>query len=354
MATLLGSFTRIDLADGVCVAMTDDTTVRVAPSTTAPQRADLAADVARLERGIADLTRERDQYRGLALATAQERDQRTSELSVAQRRCAALTAEADACARDLADLRAAVIAAAERGRQVEAEAVDTVGLHPPAQAVHDPLQHARLAHVEAVAAAAEVVRHAMFAHRIPAVLTQAAPAERGAIEVALGGVVEHHIQNHLDFGLVQCLDHGFETVDSMAALFRSIGHFRGKKVDGGITPIVAQRRMGIGMQKGIVGFIKLVHRQQLHRRHPKLLQVGNLFNHPLKGAGVIHLGNRVHGKPPHMQLIDDAIQHGMAWGVIVFPVKIIFPKMGRQAQIGPPPILHARQTNGIGVNEGNF
>jgi len=113
VATLLGSFTRIDLADGVCVAMTDDTTVRVAPSTTAPQRADLAADVARLERGIADLTRERDQYRGLALATAQERDQRTSELSVAQRRCAALTAEADACARDLADLRAAVIAAAE-------------------------------------------------------------------------------------------------------------------------------------------------------------------------------------------------------------------------------------------------
>lgn len=58
MPTLYGRFTRIDLADGVLVAMADDTTVRVTPSTTAPQRADLAADVARLER---------DQYRGLAI-----------------------------------------------------------------------------------------------------------------------------------------------------------------------------------------------------------------------------------------------------------------------------------------------
>lgn len=106
MPTLYGRFTRIDLADGVLVAMADDTTVRVAPSTTAPQRADLAADVARLERSLADAHR-------LALATALERDQRTSALVVAEHRCDALTAEADACARELADLRAAVIAATE-------------------------------------------------------------------------------------------------------------------------------------------------------------------------------------------------------------------------------------------------
>ena len=47
MPTLLGSFTRIDLADGVLVAMADDTTVRVcaAPS---PDVERLTADVARL------------------------------------------------------------------------------------------------------------------------------------------------------------------------------------------------------------------------------------------------------------------------------------------------------------------
>lgn len=53
MPTLYGSFCRVDLADGVLVAMADSTTVRVVPA-----RADLAADVARLERAVADLTRE--------------------------------------------------------------------------------------------------------------------------------------------------------------------------------------------------------------------------------------------------------------------------------------------------------
>ncbi len=56
MATLYGSFARIDLADGVLVAMADDTTVRVcaAPS---PDVERLTADVARLERANADLRR---------------------------------------------------------------------------------------------------------------------------------------------------------------------------------------------------------------------------------------------------------------------------------------------------------
>ena len=48
----------------------------VAPS----QRADLAADVARLERRLADLTRERDGAHQLALATATERDRLRAQL----------------------------------------------------------------------------------------------------------------------------------------------------------------------------------------------------------------------------------------------------------------------------------
>ena len=58
MPTLYGSFCRVDLADGVLVAMADSTTVRVVPTPDASTRAVLAADVARLERAVADLTRE--------------------------------------------------------------------------------------------------------------------------------------------------------------------------------------------------------------------------------------------------------------------------------------------------------
>ena len=46
--------------------------------------------------------------------------------------------------------------AGERRRQVEAEAVDVHLGDPVAQAVHDQLQHVRVAHVEAVAGAREV------------------------------------------------------------------------------------------------------------------------------------------------------------------------------------------------------
>ncbi len=112
MATLYGSFARIDLADGVLVAMADDATVRVcaAPS---PDVERLTADVARLEREAVDLTHGRDVAHRAILAAAARRQQLISDLAVAERRCSTLTAEADACARELADLRAAVVAAAE-------------------------------------------------------------------------------------------------------------------------------------------------------------------------------------------------------------------------------------------------
>lgn len=70
MPTLYGSFCRVDLADGVLVAMADSTTVRVVPTPSTPDastRADLADDVARLERVVADLTRQRDGALGVAL-----------------------------------------------------------------------------------------------------------------------------------------------------------------------------------------------------------------------------------------------------------------------------------------------
>lgn len=108
MPTLYGRFTRVDLADGVLVAMADDTTVRVTPADVpAVQRAAaLAADVARLERANADLRR-------LALATAMERDQRTSDLSVVTSERDRLRAELDRqaahrAAGDAVDLAAAV------------------------------------------------------------------------------------------------------------------------------------------------------------------------------------------------------------------------------------------------------
>jgi hypothetical protein len=108
MPTLYGSFCRVDLADGVIVAMADSTTVRVVPAPDASTRADLADDVARLERAVADLTRAAEADRRLALHTAGERDRAISELGVTRGERERLRAQLEAAhraAREGVDLR---------------------------------------------------------------------------------------------------------------------------------------------------------------------------------------------------------------------------------------------------------
>lgn len=135
MPTLYGSFCRVDLADGVLVAMADSTTVRVVPTPSTPDastRADLAADVARLERVVADLTRQRDGALGVALHTAGERDRAISELGVIRGERERLRAELEAAHRAASegvDLRAwvrrsDVLALCER--EARGERFDTV------------------------------------------------------------------------------------------------------------------------------------------------------------------------------------------------------------------------------------
>lgn len=111
MRALIGTIARVEIADGLRCEIDGDT-VRVcaAPS---PDVERLTANVARLEREAVDLTHGRDVAHRAILAAAARRQQLISDLAVAERRCSTLTAEADACARELADLRAAVIAAAE-------------------------------------------------------------------------------------------------------------------------------------------------------------------------------------------------------------------------------------------------
>ena len=112
----------------------------------------------------------------------------------------------------------AVPVAAEDRRQVEAEAVDVVVVHPVAQAVEDHLADDRVVAVHRVAAAGVVaVRAVVVEHVVDAVL-EALEAERGAGFVAFGRVVEHDVENDFDAGGVQLADHLLELPDLVARL----------------------------------------------------------------------------------------------------------------------------------------
>jgi hypothetical protein len=167
----------------------------------------------------------------------------------------------------------AMVAAAQHRGQVEAEAVDVHLLHPIAQAVEHELQHPRVAQVERIAAAAEVVvAGASFRRQaVPASVVEAAPADRRAGLVAFGGVVEDHVEQDFDAGCVQGLDHGPELVARDLALRpRGVARARAEETDGVVAPVVAQ---AVGLQVPFVD--ELVHGQQAHGRDAQALQVGD-------------------------------------------------------------------------------
>jgi hypothetical protein len=110
-------------------------------------------------------------------------------------------------------MEAVLFIARHRHCEVKAEAIDVHLRDPVAQAVQNEPQRGRAGGIDRVAAAGDVeVACAIFAEMMPvvAVVVQAAKHQRGAVFVALGGVIVHHVEDHLDARGMQRLHHRFE------------------------------------------------------------------------------------------------------------------------------------------------
>ena len=102
------------------------------------------------------------------------------------------------------------LAAVQDRALVEAEAVDVHLLDPVVQAVEDELLHDRVVAVDRVPAAGVVhvvLRLVVGCEQVVGVVVEPLEDDRRAHVVALGGVVEDDVEDHLDPGLVQGLDH---------------------------------------------------------------------------------------------------------------------------------------------------
>src|SRR5580692_6554892 len=63
--------------------------------------------------------------------------------------------------------------------------------------------------------------------------------------VALGGVVIHYVENHLDAGGVEGFDHALELAHLFAAVTSArVPRFRGKEIDRIVTPIIPEAPLG--------------------------------------------------------------------------------------------------------------
>ena len=112
---------------------------------------------------------------------------------------------------------ASILPAPQHRCQVEAESVDMHLHHPITQAIDDEVAHHRIVGVHRVAAAGVV--HVLAANGIENVvgrIIDAAERPGWTLLVALSRVVEHHVDDHFDAGLVKGANHLLEFLDLLA------------------------------------------------------------------------------------------------------------------------------------------
>ena len=249
--------------------------------------------------------------------------------------------------------------AAEHRRQVESEAVDVHLHHPVVQAVDDHAPHHRVVAVQGVAAAGEIQVAAAVAgiEQVVDAVVQAAVGEGGAGSVALGGVVEDHVQNDLDPGRVQRAHHLLE-LGHLPAGFGcgAVAALRGEQADRVVAPVVDQRR-GIRV-RGPAGsvLVGLVHGQQFDRGHAERPQVGNALAEAEEGAWLRASGARMGGESARVHLVDQAAVQRVARVAVVPPVEGRVhddaARLFRQQLGSPSPRGHgAGERLGVGIEQ---
>ncbi len=113
---------------------------------------------------------------------------------------------------------------------------------PVAQRIEHHIPHDRVIAVQGVARPAEVVVITFGGQDVIGHVIDAPEGDHRPVFVALGGVVEDHVQHDLDPVLVQLLDQGFDLIRHHCAIPGSAGGGKtclgGKKADRAVTPII--------------------------------------------------------------------------------------------------------------------
>ena len=163
---------------------------------------------------------------------------------------------------------AAVLPATKDRCQVEAEAVHVHLGDPVAQAIDDEVAHHRVVAVHRVAASGVVqVLAGLGIEDVVGRVVDAAKRPGWPVLVALGGVVEHHVEDDFDAGLVHRLDELLEFAHLLAVVtLRRICRVGREKRGWLIAPEIHQRLAREGIDAIGVAFLKFVDRQAVRRQ----------------------------------------------------------------------------------------
>ena len=218
-------------------------------------------------------------------------------------------------------LDVAVAIAAQHARQVEAKAIDVVVVHPVTEAEEDQLADDRMVAVDRVAAAGVVAvgRAAITQHVVHAVL-EPLEGERGAEMVALGGVVEDHVEDHLDPGRMQGPHHLLELADLRArSRIGRVAAMRREEGDRVVAPEVFPCHPFTTGHGGR----ELVHGHQLHRGHPERLEVRDLLDHAQVRSRMRHAAGGAGREPANVHLVDHGIGEAATEVAVAPPIESV-------------------------------
>ena len=192
------------------------------------------------------------------------------------------------------------------GREVEAEPVDAASPSSQyLQRVHDELQARRVAHVQRVARACrvDVAREVVRFEPVVGAVVEAAEAERGAVLVALRGVVEDDVEDDLEAAGVECVDHRLELRHLAAGPpggdGRGVGVVGGEEADGVVAPVVGEPAFDEERLRDV-----LMHRQQFEGRHAEIDEMTDDGVVPETGVRAPQLGG--HPGMHHREALDVA------------------------------------------------
>ena len=104
--------------------------------------------------------------------------------------------------------------------------------------------------------------------------------------ISFVGVIEHHVQNDFNPGLMQCFHHVPKLIDVRSGCSgNAVSGLRREKPERAVSPEVPERLSVHHTQ--YIGFIKIANRQKFHCSDSQLLQIRNLFDNCGKCAGIL-------------------------------------------------------------------
>ena len=220
--------------------------------------------------------------------------------------------------------RRAVLGAVEDRRQVEPEAVNVVLGRPVAQAVEHEVAHHRMVAVHRVAGAAEVVVIPLGGEHVIGLVIESAERYGRPAFVALGRVVEHHVEYYLDIRLVQLLNERLELIGLHSeGPGRGIAGLRGEERDGVVAPEVEQPFAGLRVGVDVREFVEFEDRQELDAVDSEFAQVGYFLAQADEGSWGRHAGRLVAGEPAHVRLVDDQVLGRNTQWPVLLPVEVV-------------------------------